>query len=748
MNKSAIAFLLGCLLCLQLYNMQMIIWPAFVGILLTLWFKKYSLLAFSIGLFWAATFSYVQLSDRFAADKQTKQWNIQGQISSIPERDGQVLKFIFTPFTNHLPSKIRLSWYYPPDEIPHAGEIWALTVKLRRPRGMSNPGGFDYEKWLFIEQIGATGYVKKSPHNQKLQESSHWNIHHWREHIQQQINSHLSTSPERNLILGLSIGLRDHITNEQWEILRNTGTSHLLAISGLHIGLAAAIGFFLFRFGWRYIGIEQTTISAHQLAAIAGGLFALFYACLAGLSIPTQRAVIMVFAVMFALFIKRPLFPANLLALSAVLILLINPLAILTAGFWLSFAAVCLIMLTCSQRYPAYRYPWLRIHLLIAIGLIPLLLVFFNQVSVISPIANLIAVPVVSILIVPLILLGMVLLPISTQLAQFVLSSSDLLLSWLWQLLTFLSNLPLSNLTIPTLTLTQTVGLSVIVFLLLIPRGFPHKRLGLLLILPLFFSSTNRPNPGEFYLSMLDVGQGLAVVIETHSHVLVYDTGPRFNDSFNTGDAVVAPYLNSRHRDHIDKIIISHTDNDHIGGLGGLTKNLSYAELLSNDDINNFDNNHCQAGQQWLWDEVSFKILAPFSESFGSRNNRSCVLSIKGKSRSALLPGDIERNTEQALVSRYGSSLKSDILAVPHHGSKTSSSNVFLNAVNPRYSLFSVGYRNRYHFPNTVIFKRYQDKDIVTYRTDHDGAILFTDKDRPTLWRQQSSKFWTDKTTE
>lgn len=748
MIKTAMAFLLGCLLCLSLKDLPEPGWILLLALIAVLWYRQVVILAFIFGLLWAGFQAQSQLNNRLPAELAGEDLLISGKVIDIPTIRERSIRFEFAPDSADLPDKIRLSWYHMPAELPRAGEYWQFQVRLKPPYGMINPGGFDYEKWLFSERIGATGYVRQHSANQRIPTADFWSLNHLRQQLQHKLHDLLAETRQLPLLQGLALGIRDDLTAEHWQTLRQTGTSHLLAISGLHIGLASALGFFLFRFLASLFPRLLLKVPAQHIGAVAGVITAAFYACLAGFSIPTQRAFIMVSTVMLALVLKRPLYPLHILAFSLLLVLLVDPFAAISAGFWLSFSAVTLIVFTCTNRYPSGKWNWAGIHLWIALGLTPLLVLFFGQLSVISPIANLIAVPLVSLLVVPLILVGLCLLFISDTLGKTLLNSADFLLDQLWQLLSLLADRPIADWQTPGLPLLLMMLLVAAVLLLLLPRGWPAKWLGLIMLLPLFYYQPEKPEPGNFYLSLLDVGQGLSVVVETTTHTLVFDSGPKYSEQFDTGSAVVVPFLNHRGIRKIDKLIVSHGDNDHIGGVASLAKLMTIETIYSSDTHALPDAKHCQAGQRWVWDKVIFEMLQPLPTQFASDNNLSCVLKISGINRSALLPGDIEKESEFSLVKQYGESLQADILVVPHHGSRTSSTSLFIRAVAPEFALLPVGYRNRYGFPAKTVIDGYQQYGSNILRTDYDGAILFRDDLPPIRWRQHNSHFWTSKATE
>ncbi len=748
MIKIAIGFLLGCLLCLNLSELPAAGWLLALLLAPLIWFRQLLLSSLIVGLLWSGVQAHLRLTDQLPETLAGQTILTQGRIASVPEQHDHLVRFIFEPENPELPDKIRLSWYHPPEQIPTAGERWQLGLRLKPPRGLSNPGSFDYEKWLFAENIGATGYVHNRSDNKRSAAAPPLHVDNLRQQIQQTLATLLPAAHQPALVQGLAVGLRDNLSQQHWTVLRQTGTSHLLAISGLHIGLAATLGFFLFRWGWSLSTSALHRIPAKQIGAIGGLLFALFYALLAGMSIPTQRALIMVTTVMVALLLRRTAYPSQLFALSLFAVLVFDPLSVLNAGFWLSFSAVALILLTCSGRFPSAKRSWLWIHLWLALGLMPLLLLFFGEFSLIAPLANLVAVPVVSLLVVPLILLTMLLLPLSQSLAGLAFWLADQLLHYLWLWLSWLAELPIAHWQLHHLPDVILVIMAALWLLLLLPRGMPGRWLSLMGLLPLFLYLPNRPAHGQFFFTLLDVGQGLSAVIQTEHHTLVFDTGPRHSERFDTGSSVVAPYLLSQGITSIDSLIVSHGDNDHRGGVEGLLETLPAKQILTSENTTLPQAQLCQAGQHWRWDGVDFTILQPSAGQQGSKNNRSCVLKVTSTELRLLLPGDIEQVAEQQLLGSYGAELDADILVVPHHGSRTSSTGAFIDVVSPAYALFPVGYRNRYGFPKDDVVQRYQDREITLLRTDRHGALIFDSKNPPIRWRQHSSHLWHNSSTE
>lgn len=755
MVRTAIAFLLGCLLISQLSSLpSTAFWLGLSCILfLTVFFRRWIISTFILALCFSAWQANDRLNNRLIASHIGADLTVTGNIQSIPQQQLNRLRFDFQPDPNRhaIPTHIRLNWYFPPDRVPAAGEKWQLTVRLKPPHGMANPGSFDYEGWLFQHNIGATGFVRDTPKNQRITEAPFWTLHRWRQSIATKWEMLLGDSPNLPLIQGLTVGLRDNLHAEHWSVLRDTGTSHLLAISGLHIGLAAGLGFFIFRWLWSLRSGNLQVLPAISVGAVGGILMAWFYALLAGMSIPSQRAVIMISIFMLALLFRRNALSYQLLAGSLICVLLIDPFSVLSAGLWLSFMAVVIILYVSQNRHPAPRWMWAKIHVLIALALSPFLLLFFSQTSLIAPVANIIAVPLVSFLVVPLLLIAVILLAVSESWASYPLLIADWLLTQLWSGLAFLAGLPAATwqtAVIPwPLILCALLGIT----MLLAPRGLPAKSLGLFLLLPAITFSPARPGEGDYWFTLLDVGQGLASVVQTQSHTLVFDSGPKFGE-FDTGQSVVVPFLQKQGIQKLDALIISHGDNDHIGGADSILAALPVAtRLTSKPELLN-GAAACFSGQTWVWDGVLFEMLYPFSHSQGSANDMSCVLKVTGIGGSILLTGDIERGAEFSLLRQQRDKLAADILQAPHHGSQSSSTEAFINAVNPQYALFATGHLNRYQFPAKVVVERYEKREITTFNTADSGALLFTiEADKPIQlkrWRQQARRLWTANATD
>jgi len=750
MIVSALSFLSGLLVVQQFSALPGSQWLIVVTVSagIMAWLRYWRWLFFVTGVLWAIVFAMVRLSDRLPESLEGINIPVKGLIVDLPEQDERQTRFDFivTESAQKLPSKLRLSWYYP-DQAIKAGQYWSFTIKLKRPHGSLNPGGFDYERWLFTQGIGAAGYVRPDSKPVLLGRDSAWtNISVWRQRITDRLSFLLSESPSLGLIKALTIGDGNGITQQQWDVFRKTGTTHLVVISGSHVGLIAGLAYFLVLKVWAWTGLLRW--SPQRVAAVAAMLVAVFYAGLAGFSVPAQRAVIMLAVVMLAIILQRNTRPFNTLAVALFAVLAFDPLAVLAVGFWLSFLAVSLIIYVVAGRLSksGYMLEGIKINWATSVGLSPLLLFFFQQVSLISPLANFIAVPVISLLAVPLSLLAVVLMFGFPLLASKLFMVVDTALQGLWWLLVRLAELPLATISHAQPSVWALVFALPGVLLLLAPRGMPARWLSLIMFLPLVFTPANKPKAGSINMTLLDVGQGLSVVVQTENHWLVYDTGAKFSAESDMGRSVVLPFLRWQGADKIDRLVISHGDNDHIGGALSLMHGMPTEQVLTSvpQQLSDYSPLMCEAGQSWSWDNVTFTLLSP-QHPFVSDNDNSCVLKIESEQGAVLLTSDIEMAAESWLVETYGNHLKAKVLISPHHGSKTSSTYEFLQAVQPVYVLIPAGYRNQFGHPHQEVLDRYQQIKAQWLNTADSGAISLGVKDG--LWQVQSlrdteSKYW------
>ncbi len=683
------------------------------------------------GVVWSWAFAAWQLQQRLPDTWEGVDLQVTGRIDGLVEpRDGDGLRIPLLIQAVRLQEhwqpaslRVRLNWYHTTAQ-PGPGETWQFTVRLKQPHGFANPDGFDYEGHLFRQGIRATGYVRDATNAHRLATAHGYWLDRTRQWLQARMRPVTDESRSGPLLEALTIGVRDRVDDAHWQVLRRTGTSHLMAISGLHIGLVSGVLFWLARRMWSYGGLAERCPAPLVAGWVAlGG--ALGYGALAGFSVPTRRAVIMVAAVLLALLWRRGLRPGQSLALALMAVLLLDPLSVLDTGFWLSFAAVALLALFLAERRDNSGY-WrslVRMQWILTLGLFPLMLALFQEASLIAPFTNLVAVPWVGLLVVPLALLSTLLSGLWPVVAQAGWQLADLLLHGLWQGLELASHFPASSWSHGVATLWVPVAAMAGLIVVLAARAWSLRLLGTLWCLPLLLYRSDVPPPGTAWFTLLDVGQGLSALVRTQHHVLIYDTGPRFPSGFNTGDAVLVPLLRAQGITAVDRLVISHGDNDHIGGAQALYKQVPVYSIRTSvpERISWANSRRCHAGDHWEWDGVQFRVLSP-GDSQLTGNNASCVLRIQAGEHSLLLPGDIEAEAERRLLAD-GRLTPVEVLVAPHHGSRTSSTPAFVNRLRPQQVLFAVGYRNRWRFPRPEIVGRYRRQGSTHHDTARDGAL-------------------------
>ena len=726
------------------------------------------IMVFLCGFIWSWGHALFILDHMLDESLEGKTLILKGVIIGLPEKNERRLRFdvrvkdMFSEgrVLEHKPRKIRLSWYNPKVKII-SGETWRFQVRLKRPHGWRNPGGFDYEGWLFQHRINATGYVMKGA-SQRIKKSPLSSIDRQRQKIAERIFELLPDKPYAGVIQALLMGDRSHLSSRYWETLVNTGTIHLMAISGLHIGIIFAWFYFIGRWMWVIFGRLALIIPAQKIGVLCGVLGALLYAMLAGFSIPTQRALVMVLVGAAFYLLSRPVNRWAPLSTALFAVLIYDPLAVLSPGFWLSFWAVAIIF-SCLHKdrnevglMSRKIKKWLNIQVALLIGLSPILFYFFHKVSLVAPLANLLAVPWVGLIIIPLIFIGTLLLLVSHSVGIWLLQAAEWQLGELSTYLRWLENSPIALWEISSPSLWSVIaaffGAVMILFRFADVKPWRYRVLGGILFIPmLFISPTFQPNNNEFKVVILDIGQGLSIVIQTQQHALIYDTGPFFSDRFNAVDSALLPYLSASGINKIDRLIISHADKDHSGGVNHIDKNIPVDDVFGSS-IKEFSGifpniQYCRAGRKWVWEGVVFEMISPMDDSL-MNNNASCVLRVFTDHFSVLIPGDIEEDAELQLSAMYGSDMvKSNVIIAPHHGSLTSSTTSFLAAVNPQSVIFSTGYRNRFGFPKEKIVKRYNALGAKLYNTAYDGAIIIDSGSRnvpPSIQRYRFLKkhYW------
>jgi competence protein ComEC len=619
--------------------------------------------------------------------------------------------------------RIRLAWYRDAPELL-AGERWRLAVRLKPPHGFVNPGAFDYERWLFRQQVKATGYVRADDGALLLHRGAgrYW-LDRWRQQVRARLAQGLPEGVASALVPALVIGDRSALTPANWGVFSATGTSHLIAISGLHVGLIAGVVFFAVRRAWSWVPALALRVAAPRAAALFALSAALGYAALAGFAVSTQRALVMLAVVLGAVIARRTLRPSSALLVALAAVLLLDPASVLDYGFWLSFGAVAVLLYALAARVgpPGLIARWGAAQWAVALGLLPMLIAFFGRASLIAPGVNLIAVPLFGLLLPVILVAALIFLTTGWSVP---LVPVGWLLTLGYEGLRLLSELPWAAVTLGARPGWVWLSAALGSLLLLAPRGVPSRWLGLVLLLPLWLARPAPPAPGALQVTLLDVGQGLAGVVRTHRHCLVYDVGPSFRSGFSTGEAVVARYLQEQGVRKIDLLMISHADDDHSGGLRGLLRVLPATRILSGepDALEEPGVEPCRRGQRWDWDGVDFEVLHPGDDD-ESGNNSSCVLRVSVGDTVLLWPGDIEAQVERQLVLEHGGRLESTVLIAAHHGSASSTTAPFLAEVAPDWVLFSMGWMNRYGFPAAAVLERVAASGAAGKDTASSGAI-------------------------
>jgi len=722
-------------------------WPVLAPLLLAAlprWRYRRHCLFLALGLVLTLWQARRALDERWPAERHGEVLTVQGRVSSLPEAghdprkpEQKVWRFRFDPeAAEGLPRHLRVSWYRTQEPV-RAGECWRLELKLRTPRGSMNPGGFDYEGWLLREGIGATATVRDAS---RCGEGG--GLLALRQRLRDAIEAWLPGHPAAPMVAALTLGDQSGLRDADWETFRLTGTSHLVAISGFNIAIVATLGFLLGRWLWTLWPPLLLRLPAQKAGWLVSGLFAVAYGAVAGFEAPVARATLMALFVIVAGFANRLGQPSRVLALAWFAVLLSDPLSVTSPGLWLSFGAVAAIFYVGGGRLAPPH--WLRalvmLQLMLTVVLLPLTLHFFHGLSWPAPLVNLLAVPAFALL-TPLLLLAMLLAALWPAAGLPLLGWSADALQWLRLGLEAAAQWPQAWIAWspawPALLLALLGAV-----LLFAPRGLPLRPLALLCFLPLAFPPSQAPQAGRFELAALDVGQGLAVVVRTANHSLLYDAGPAFDEGFDAGESVVVPYLLGRGVHRLDRLLLSHRDNDHAGGVAAVLRRLSVSEQYGTPG-----GAPCADGRRWTWDGVSFEILhPPQAEVGGSDNNRSCVLRIEAGGQVALLTGDIERAAEQDLLRRHRGRLRADVLLSPHHGSRTSSTPDFVAAVRPRLVIHPAAWRSSFGHPRPEVVERYAGAGARQWITGVEGMVrveLPELADRPPArWRRLAGRWW------
>lgn len=601
-----------------------------------------------------------------------------------------------------------------------AGQRWHFEAKLKKAANLGNPSSFNYVGWLQARHIVWTGYIKRNAYLLTSKDHTKNNLLSFRESLAEGLREVIPPGRTLGVLQALTLGITTYLPKEQWDLFRRTGTTHLMVISGAHIGLVAGICFSLMQWLWCRSASLCLRYPAKQAASIVGFLMASLYALLAGFAVPAQRALLACFFLFSRNFLSYRFTVLQAWRYALLAVLLFEPHAVLLPGFYLSFLAVAILIAT-GERL-AGRGLKKNIHLQIAclFGLMPLSLYWFSYGAVNGLLANLLAIPFVGFLIVPLAL--------TTLIVKQWVSNGAIIYPVHWAieyLLRYLSWVDSFSLLNFTFSFTQLWSPLALMLSLMLGFLVPLRTffLGVITLgITSFFPAYEKVRMGEVQVDVMDVGQGLAVVIRTANHLIIYDTGMRFYQGTDMGKLAIIPYLIKLGVKEIDKVIISHPDLDHRGGLPSLTKAYPIAELIVDNTAFYRRGVSCHHYPQWQWDGVAFRFLA-INKQFKDKNNNSCVLQIKTEAGRVLLTGDIEKLAEDYLVARYGLELQSTILVVPHHGSKTSSSPNFIQRVAPQYAILSLGFDNRYHFPHQKTLNTLKEHQTLVYNTVDCGMV-------------------------
>ncbi|MDR0735983.1 MAG: DNA internalization-related competence protein ComEC/Rec2 [Zoogloeaceae bacterium] len=747
------------------------------------------------GYGWAAWRAESRLADELSAAWEGQDVRLSGVVASLPVRFERGVRFVLrveqvlTPGAR-VPSHVWLNFYtqgwrgrdlnpYPP---PRAGERHEFTVRLKRPHGRVNPHGMDYEAWLLERNLRATGYVRNDP-APVFRGVSAWppmlSVHRLREAARDHFLQTLDGKPYGGILTALAIGDQNSIPRAQWNVFNRTGTTHLMSISGLHVTLVAMLTGWLLNWLWRRAPRLCLLLPAQRLAIVGGALAAAGYALLSGLNVPAQRATLMLLTVALALLLSRRIGLGRILLLALFGVLLLDPWAVLASGFWLSFCtvtAICWVGLhalqsekpaddgqdkkrSLRQRLGGWFVAFMRTQWAAMLATLPLLFFFFQRFPLNSPLANLLAIPWVSFVITPLCLLAALLSGISTPLLGW----THMLLTPLMALLEYFADGPLGlpwQAPAPSLWRVALAGCGVL--LLLMPRGLPGKGAALVMLLPLFLMSAPPVAPGNLRLSVLDVGQGQAALLETAEHRLLYDAGPGYGptaadsqaqaeEGRDAGAQVILPHLAALGIARLDALVVSHRDNDHSGGMASIRAGVKVEKLVSSVP-EWVEGELCRRGQNWEWDGVRFEFLYPPPDKpLKGENGDSCLLKVSvgvtptSPGQRVLLTGDLYAREERRVLAEDPATLAAEVILVPHHGSRSSSSPPFVAAVNARWAIASVGYRNRFGHPRPEVVERYARQGARFLRTDRDGALILDvtpERVNVRRWRQEARRYW------
>jgi competence protein ComEC len=718
-----------------------------------------------------------RLADALTPSLEGRDVVVTGLVAQLPRRMPEGVRFVFdvehaTVQGEHerVPSRVLLGWYgglhdevlmLAPYEALAAGQRWRFTVRLKPPHGSLNPHGFDTELWMFEQGLRASGTVRASERSAAVLLDAHAGapIEHARQWVRDAIEARVPDARAAGVIAALAVGDQAAIERSDWDLFRATGIAHLVSISGLHVTMFAWLAAALVSRAWRHSARAMHWLPAATAARWLGLAAATGYALLAGWGVPAQRTVWMLAtaALLQSLGLRWP-WPLVLLVVACV-VTAIDPWALLSPGFWLSFAAVGLLLFSArsherssertASRMQAFAHvlrQGLRTQLVATLGLAPLTLVLFQQVSLVGFVANLVAIPWVTLVVTPLALLGVAAPPLWSLAAACVQGLAAVL-----QPLAALPGAVWSAAAAPWwMQAAALFGAA----LLMLPLPWRVRALALPLMAPLFVPPVARPAEGAMQVTVADVGQGSVIIVRTRDHALLHDTGAQYTPDSDAGTRVLVPLLRAMGVQRLDMLMLSHRDSDHVGGAAAVFAALPVAHVSSSLEaahplLAGRAHRRCEAGQSWHWDGVRFDVLHPRTDDFARHdakpNTLSCVLAVTdAQGQRLLLTGDLEAEQEARLVRDRPDALKSRVLLVPHHGSKTSSSAAFVDAVAPQTAVVQAGFRNRFGHPAPAVERRYTERGIAFVRSDTCGAWQWTSPyaEAPTCQRDTARRYW------
>ena len=709
-----------------------------------------------IGFAYAAGHATWRMADELAFDDEGRDIAVIGVIASLPVKLERGVRFeldveqVASPNVR-VPSRFLLGWYSGGaggESAVQPGERWAFTVRLKRPHGAMNPGGFDFEAWMLERNLRASGYVRTGRNDAPATRTHamvwmpRYAIERARSNLREQLQPKLAGKRYGGVLLALVLGDQRAITDADWTLFNRTGIGHLVSISGLHITMIASLAGIAVGALWRRSPVLLARAAAQTAAVLAGLVAALLYALLAGWGVPAQRTVVMLATVGVAWLFSSRIGAATSLALAAALVCMIDPWAVLAPGFWLSFGAVAAILWVVQGRALRAASSGVgvllrvaaRIQIAVTLALVPATVLLFHQLSIVSPVANAVAIPVVSWAVTPLALIGAALavLPAPVSLlAEPVLGAADAIFAIVAALLQWAASFSWANVPVATPPLLLVILAAAGVIWLLAPPGWPARAMGAVALVPMFVWPATRAAENEVWVTALDVGQGSALLVETKDQAWLYDAGPRYSADTDAGERLILPYLRHRGFGRLDGLIVSHLDSDHSGGAASILRAVTVDRVISSIPAAHpvlgarAEVERCASGMQWSLGTLTFKVLHPALADYDAKratNSMSCVVLITSGATRLLLTGDVPLADELSMFAREPA-LRANWLAVPHHGSRSSSSALLVDTLGATSAVAQAGYRNRFRHPDPEVTARYQARKIQFFRTDHAGAL-------------------------